>query len=78
MAAGLGLAAVAVALLLLSFPDSLPSCESVTGNIDGTGGTPCGRGLDWGPQSVVGTVLGSLFGLLAMIGVGMGLRRRPR
>jgi hypothetical protein len=77
-AAGLGLALVAVALLLLSFPDALPSCDSVSGNIDGTGGTPCGSRLDWDSQSIVGTVLASFLGLLAVIGVGLGLRSRRR
>jgi hypothetical protein len=78
IAAGLGLAAVAVALLLLSLPDSLPSCESVTGNIDGGGGTPCGSGFDWDGQSIVGTVVASFLGVLAVVGVALGLRRRAR
>jgi hypothetical protein len=78
IAVGLGLAAVAVALLLLSLPDALPSCESVTGNIDGTGGTPCGGGLDWDGQSIVGTVVASVMGLLAVVGVALGLRGRRR
>jgi hypothetical protein len=68
----------AVALLLLSFPGALSSCDSVTGNIDGTGGTPCGSGLDWDSQSIVGTVLASFLGLPAVIGVGLGLRGRRR
>jgi hypothetical protein len=78
VAAGLGFAVVAVALFVLSIPDTLPSCDSVTGNIDGTGGTPCGSGLVWDAQSIVGTVLASFFGLLAVIGLGIGVRGRPR
>ena len=74
----MALAAVAAALLLLSLPDALPSCGSVTGNIDGAGGTPCGHGLDCDSQSVVGTVVASILALLAVIGVGLGLRGRPR
>jgi hypothetical protein len=74
----MALAAAAAALLLLSLPDALPSCESVTGNIDGAGGTPCGSGLDWDSQSIVGTVVASVLGLLAVTGVGLGLRGRPQ
>jgi hypothetical protein len=66
------------ARLLLSFPDALASCESVTGNIDGAGAAPCGHGLDCDGQSVGGTVVAAVLALLAVIGVGLGLRGRPR
>jgi hypothetical protein len=75
IAAGMALVAVAAALVLLSLPDPLPSCRSVTGNIDGTGGTPCGHGLDWDSQNVVGTVVASVLALAGAIGVGLGLRQ---
>ena len=74
----MALAALAAALLLLSLPDALPSCQSVTGNIDGDGGTPCGHGLDWDSQAVVGTVVAFVLALAGLIGVGLGLRGRPR
>ena len=74
--ASLAFVAVAAMLVLLTFPDSLPSCRSVTGNIDGTDGTPCGSGLDWDGQSVTGMVLALVFSLLALMTLARGMRRR--
>jgi hypothetical protein len=64
---GAAFALLAAALLVLSLPDALPACTSVTTNMDGDGGAPCGNGLAWDAQSVVGAGVASICGLLAVI-----------
>ena len=75
---GVAFVLLAAALLVLSLPDALPACTSVTTNIDGDGGAPCGSGLAWDAQSAVGAAVASVCGLLAVICFAFGLRRSRR
>jgi hypothetical protein len=78
IAIGVAFLILAGVLLVLWLPEALPSCPSVTGNIDGAGGTPCGSGLDWDAQSIAGVVVAALCAVLALTSFALGLRRPPR
>ena len=78
MITGAAFASLAAVLAVLALPDSLPSCVSVRGNVDGTGGTACGTGLDWDAQSVAGVVVAAVCGLIPAICFALGLRGSRR
>jgi hypothetical protein len=75
---GAAFATLAAALLVLSLPDALPACTPVTTNFDGDGGAPCGSGLAWDAQSIVGAGVAAICGLLAVACFVIGLRRSRR
>jgi hypothetical protein len=74
---GLCFAAVATVLVVVSIPERLPSCEAVSGNIDGTGGDPCGDGLQaWSPRSLPAGVVAGVLYAIAIPAIAIGARRR--
>ena len=78
IAIGLCFAVVATLLVVLSWPDRLPSCDAFRGSIDGTGGEECGDGLKaWTSQALAGTVIGCVLYVVAIAALAMGVRRRP-
>jgi hypothetical protein len=78
IAIGLCFAVVATLLVVLSWPDRLPSCDEFRGSIDGTGGEECGDGLRaWTGRSLAAAVLACILGVIAVTAIAIGARRRP-
>jgi hypothetical protein len=78
IAIGLCCAAVATLLVVLSWPQRLPSCDAFRGSIDGTGGEECGDGLNaWTSQALAGAVIGCVLYVVAIAAIAVGMRRRP-
>jgi ABC-type Fe3+ transport system permease subunit len=78
IAIGLCFAAVAILLVVLSWPDRLPSCDAFRDSIDGTGGEECGDGLEaWTGRSLAAAVIACVLAVIAVAAIAIGARRRP-
>lgn len=78
---GVVLGAVAVVLVVVARAQilELPTCDSISGNIDGTGGSPCRDGLEvasWPNDALVPLAASVPLVAMAVVALALGRRRR--
>ena len=81
LAIGAVLGGMAILLVVVGLAQirELPTCESITGDADGTGGSPCRDGLDvgsWPNEALVSLVASVPFVVLSAVALTVGWRRR--